>query len=78
MLNRITQSVVVLDLMGVNHEDVYARFSREPDDATDIPDELLMTTEKWTALGSPQQITVTIRPGDEVNQWQPRTSDEDD
>lgn len=43
------------------------RYTREPDDHTDQPTVVDLDWNTWVDLGEPDQITVTIHPGDLLN-----------
>lgn len=43
-------------------------YTREPDDHTDIPSTVVIDTASWRDLGEPNMITVTIVPGDLLNE----------
>lgn len=43
------------------------RFSREPDDQTDVPDIYELSYDTWIAMGEPDNITISVEPGDLLN-----------
>lgn len=44
------------------------RFSREPDDDSDTPETFLLEVGGWVDMGNPDTITVTIEPGNLLNE----------
>lgn len=62
MTAMLTKSRKVLDLMGLEGDLV--RYSREPDDESDIPAVVSLRRVDYVDFGGPDQITVTIEPGD--------------
>lgn len=65
----LTRHVSVLDLgPDIDTSGKRRIFTREPDDPTDVPDIVYIPTELWEELGQPDQITVTVRAGDRLNE----------
>lgn len=62
----ITKSSVVM--RRLNTIDNITQFIYEFDDTKQIQRTVLLTTQDWEELGSPEELTVTIAPGDKLNE----------
>lgn len=66
--HQLIKRQALLDLVTI--QDTYAGYALpaqdDPDDGVDYP-ELYITADDFRAMGEPQQITVTIEPGDQMN-----------
>ena len=45
----------------------YVYFSRQPDEAGDLPLDVHLPREDWDDMGRPEVVTVTVQPGDRLN-----------
>jgi len=43
-------------------------YSRQPDDNSDVPTQVKIDVCTWDELGCPEDITITIEPGDLLNE----------
>jgi hypothetical protein len=65
---RITKSRHLLDrAAGPGHGLVAMYAAQDGDTGGEADPKLFITADDYAALGSPQQITVTIEPGDRLN-----------
>lgn len=42
-------------------------FTRDIDEPGDIPDSLVIDRDTWDEMGSPDSVTITVEPGDQLN-----------
>lgn len=61
----ISKLVTVMDYFSTTYNTV--NFITADEDTQQIQRQVLMTVQTWEKLGSPEQITVTIVPGDKLN-----------
>lgn len=63
----VTKSEKLLKRMPGADTESYVSFSRDPDEPEDFPASLAISRDEFLDLGSPEEITVTVEPGDRLN-----------
>lgn len=66
MTTLLLKHKTVLGLATTNGPRV--RFSREPEEDGDIPDTVYISWADWEDMGRPEVVTVTVEPGDLLNE----------
>lgn len=56
-----------MERLAAAPDDVWSRFARIDDDTGDNTRELRLTLDDWDGLGQPDVLTVTVEPGDKLN-----------
>lgn len=62
----LSKSRTVMDLHNEQRSENFAYFETKPDEG-ERTDGYYMTLDKWADFGNPNQITITIVPGDVLN-----------